>query len=83
MPSPALGPATAYELEQLAQSYSARSVREAALADNLRRDGLDEAADNNLTRSRVHRRTADILLAYAREVEARVARPATDLQAAE
>jgi len=67
------GPPTAGELERLSQTYTARSIREDELAQALRCQDLHQAADNNSTRSRIHRRTAEILMTYARELEARAA----------
>nr|USU32947.1 hypothetical protein NG677_04390 [Methylobacterium sp. OTU13CASTA1] len=77
------GPPTVTELERLSQSYTARSVREHDLALALRHQDLPQAADNNSARARVHKRTADILTAYARELEARAAQAPADLMAAE
>lgn len=77
------GPPTVSELERLAQSYTLRSVREHDLALALRHQEMPQAADNNSARARIHKRTADILTAYARELEARAAQIPVDLMAAE
>lgn len=77
------GPPTAGELERLSQTYTARSIREDDLAQALRYQDLHEAADNNSARSRIHRRTAEILMTYARELDARSAQVSADPVAAE
>lgn len=77
------GPPTAPELERLARAYMDRSVREHDLAQALRHQDLHSAADNNSARARIHKRTADILTTYARELDARASQGASDLMAAE
>ena len=78
----ALGPPTSAECERLASLHSERARRNRDLAQDLRRDGANVPADLNERRARVDQRTADILTAYARELEARAA-PGRELEAAE
>lgn len=77
-----LGPPTPAECERLAQVHGERATRNRALAQDLRRDGADAPADLNERRDRVDQRTADILTAYARELQERVA-VGRELEAAE
>lgn len=77
------GPPSAGELERLAQAYTARSVREQDLAQALLHQDLHQASDNNSARSRIHRRTAEILMTYARELDARASQVSADPMAAE
>lgn len=77
-----LGPPTAAECEHLARLHAERAGRNTALATDLRRSGDTKPADLNERRARVDQRTADILTAYARELEARAA-VGRELEAAE
>ncbi|CAO4178961.1 hypothetical protein [Methylorubrum populi] len=67
----ALGLPTPAECARLAGLHSERARRNRELAQDLRRDGANVPADLNERRARVDQRTADILTAYARELEAR------------
>lgn len=83
MPLPAaLGPPTPAECDRLAGLHGERARRNRELAQDLRRDGANVPADLNERRARVDQRTADILTAYARELEAR-ASSGRELEAAE
>ena len=78
-----MGPATPGELERLAQAYTAQAIGEEQLANALRHQGLAEAAARNTERCRLHRRTAEVLNTYARELDARSSAPVRTLMAAE
>lgn len=78
-----LGPATPAECDRLAQHYSAEAAHDRGLALALRKDGAPEAADLNDRRARRLDRTAQILSAYAREIEMRTAAADRELEAAE